>query len=169
MNIREELLKEHSLANSKRIAKYACAALQNLKELMDCFLSPEYRVAQRAAWAVRHVAKKNPELIQPYLKDLVAQLVRKDVHSAIIRNAVGILQDIEIPEKFHADVMNACFAFVEDPAMPVAIKAFSLTILNNLSKYYPEIKHELKLLIEARMDFETAAFTSRSKKILNGK
>jgi hypothetical protein len=76
------------------------------------------------------------------------------------------LEDIEIPEEYHADVMNACFGFIEKPSTPVAIKAFSLTTLGNLSKYYPEIKQELKLIIEDRIDTETAAFKSRAKKIL---
>ena len=62
--------------------------------------------------------------------------------------------------------MNAWFAFIEKPSTPVAIKAFALTTLFNLSKYYPEIKQELKLIIEDRMDNKTPAFKSRGKKIL---
>ena len=62
--------------------------------------------------------------------------------------------------------MNACFGFVESPSKPNAIKASSLTIIFNLSKQYPEIKQELKLIIEERWDTETAAFRSRGKKIL---
>ncbi|MBS1670911.1 MAG: hypothetical protein JST94_05595 [Bacteroidetes bacterium] len=62
--------------------------------------------------------------------------------------------------------MNACFNFIETPATPVAIKAFSLTILQKLSLQYPEIKQELKLIIEERWEHETAAFKSRARKIL---
>jgi hypothetical protein len=62
--------------------------------------------------------------------------------------------------------MNACFGFIENPTIPIAIKAFSLTTLYNLCKTYPEIKPELKLIIEDRWDTETAAFKSRGKKIL---
>jgi len=38
--------------------------------------------------------------------------------------------------------------------------------LQNLSKIYPEIKQELKTIIEDRWDHESAAFKSRAKKIL---
>ena len=62
--------------------------------------------------------------------------------------------------------MNSCFAFIESNTTPVAIKAFSLTILFNLSKVYPEIKNEVKLIIEERCNFETAAFITRGKMIL---
>jgi hypothetical protein len=93
-------------------------------------------------------------------------LERKDVHNAVIRNSVRILEAIDIPEQFNGGVMNNYFSFIENPTTPVAIKAFSLTTLANLSKQYPEIKNELKLIIEERWNIETAAFRSRGKKIL---
>jgi hypothetical protein len=105
-------------------------------------------------------------MIKPYIKELVAQLQRKDVHNAVIRNSVRILKDIEIPETLHGEVMNACFGFADNPTTPVAIKTFSLVTLFNLSQHYPEIQQELKLIIEERWDSGTAAFKSRGKKIL---
>ena len=166
MIIRYEILREHSKANALKIANYACASKKNFKELMQCFLDKEYRVAQRAAWSVSWAAKQQPSMIEPYIKTLVQQLQRKDVHNAVIRNTVRILECIDIPEEFHGEVMNTCFQFVEQPATPIAVKAFSLTTLFNLSKHYPEIKHELQLIIEERWDTETAAFKSRGRKIL---
>jgi hypothetical protein len=166
MNIQHEILLEHSKEQAIKIAVYACSSKKCFRELMHCFMSQDYRVAQRAAWSVSWAAKKAPEMIQPFIKDLVAQLQRKDVHDAVIRNSVRVLEMIEIPKKFHGEVMNACFQFIESPATPVAIKAFSLTTLHKLCKQYPEILPELKLIITERWDTETAAFKSRGKKIL---
>jgi hypothetical protein len=168
MNIREELLKEkvHTKAHATEITSYACSAPQHFKELIDCFLCNDYRVQQRAAWSVSWAARARPDLIKPYIKSLVAQLNRTDVHDAVIRNSVRILELTDIPEDCHADVMNACFAFIEKPSTPAAIKAFSLTTLYNLSAHYPDIKQELKLLIETLWDGETPAFKSRARKIL---
>lgn len=167
MNLREEILKEHSRPQALKIAGYACASKKNFKELMQCFLDEEYRLSQRAAWSVSWAARKKPEMISPHIKDLVSVLNKKNVHDAVIRNSVRVLQEIEIPEEFHGEVMDACFRFIEKPATPVAIKVFSLTTLFNLSKYYPEIKPELKLIIEDCREHETAAFKSRAKKILS--
>ena len=139
---------------------------KNFKELMQCFLSNEYRLAQRAAWSVSWAAQKQPSIIQPHIKNLIKQLPRKDVHDAVIRNSVRILQKIEIPEEFHGEIINKCFVFIESNETPVAIKAFSLTTLFNLSKDYPDIKNELRLVIEERWNYETAAFKSRGKRIL---
>ena len=168
MNIKEEILKEHSKEHALKIALYACESKQHFKALMQCFLANEYRLAQRAAWSVSWAAKQKPAMVKPYIKDLVAQLQRKDIHAAVIRNSVRILQDIQIPEDLHGEVMNACFNFIEQPATPIAIKAFSLTTLYNLSKIYPEILPELKLIIQERWETETPAFKSRGRKILKG-
>ena len=166
MNIREEILAEHSKAQSMKIAAFACSSPKNFKELMLCFQDPEYCVAQRAAWSVCHSVRLKPEMIKPYISKLVDQLDRTDVHPAVIRNSIRILEELEIPEALHGKVMNACFRFIETPATPVAIKAFSLTTLHRLSRIYPDIRHELKLLIEENWDHETAAFRSRGRKIL---
>ena len=135
---------------------------------MQCFMDHSYRLSQRAAWSVSWAARKKPELVMPHLKDIIAQLHRPDAHDAIKRNVIRILQDIDIPEAFHGEVMNACFDFIADPGTPVAVKAFSLTTLFNLSKNYPDISAELKLIIETNWDNETAAFRSRGKRILAG-
>ncbi len=168
MNIPEELLKgkTHTKKQALKISVYACSSTKRFKELIQCFLSNEYRLAQRAAWSVSWATQKKPGLIYPYIKDLIAQLSRNDVHDAVIRNSVRILQKIKVPEQFHADLMNSCFAFIESNTTAVAIKAFSLTTLFNLSQVYPEIKNELKLIIEERWNYETAAFKSRGKSIL---
>jgi hypothetical protein len=166
LNIREEIIKEHSKEQAMRVAEYACASAKNFRELMRCYMEADYRISQRAAWSVSWAARKNPVLVKPHLKAIVGQLQRKNVHDAVIRNAVRVLEAIDIPEELHGEVMNACFGFIETPSTAVAIKAFSLTTLFNLSKQYPEIKAELKLIIQERWDTETAAFRSRGKKIL---
>lgn len=166
MNIRDELQKERSREQALRIAAYANSSKLHFKELIQYFLGKESRLAQLAAWSLSWAAIQKPEMIQPYLKDLVAILQKKETHPALIRSTVRILERIEIPEEFHGEVMNACFGFIETPSTPAAIKAFSLTTLFNLSKTYPEIKGELKLIIEDRWDTETPAFKSRGRKIL---
>lgn len=168
MIIKEELLKSktQNKEDAIRIAAYACENKKNFKELMQCFLANEYRLAQRAAWSVSKATTQQPEMIVPYISILIEQLLRSDVHPAVVRNSIRIIQHIQVPEKNHGELMNACFQLVEKPTTPVAIKAFSLTALHHLSKIYPEIKAELKTLIESVWENETAAFHSRGKRIL---
>jgi hypothetical protein len=168
MNIKHALLEDKAQSRAKAIlvAEYACTSKANFKQLMQCFLANNYRLSQRAAWAVCWAAKRNSLMIEPYLPQLVAQLTNSQVHAAVIRNSVRVLEDMTIPENLHGDLMNACFALVEAHDTPAAIKAFALTNLYNLTKFYPEICRELRLIIEERFENETPAFRSRGKKIL---
>lgn len=168
MNIRDKLLAPETQSKevALSVADFASESSENFRELMACFISEDYTLAKRAAWSVRWAAQNRPDLILPHIGLLVKQLKRTDVHDAVIRNSVSILEKISIPEAFHGEVMDACFAFIQNRNTAIAPKAFSLTILFNLSKTYPEIRNELRIIIEENMDYETAAFVSRGRKIL---
>ncbi|BAV06072.1 hypothetical protein SAMN05421788_106140 [Filimonas lacunae] len=153
---------------SRAVATKAASSAQQFALLMQCFLSEDSRLIQRSAWCVSQAARLAPDLIKPYIPQLVQQLQRPDASGTVIRNCARILEETEIPEAFHGPVMNTCFQLVTTPGTAVAIKAFSLTILYNLSSGYPDILPELQLIIEEQWETETAAFRSRGKKILAG-
>jgi hypothetical protein len=169
MNIRETLLAEHSKKQCDKIVEYIGNDKRRFAALMKLFFEGEYRLTQRAAWPMSYCVGNHPELIEPYYKPLIDNLKKKGLHNAIIRNTVRLLQDVEIPKKYQGKVMSLCFEFIQSHETMVAIKAFSLTILEKLSHSYPEIRPELKLIIEERWEHETPAFRSRAKKILRGK
>ena len=166
MIIQQALFEEHSKEQAIRIAKYAIESECNMRELMDCFSHGECRIAQRAAYSVLWVVKLNADAIKPFIGEIVSLIERKDVHVAVIRNSIRVLETVTIPEEYHGVVMNACFKYLENPKTPIAVKAFSMTTLFNLAKVYPDILHELKLIIEEGWDNETPAFKSRGRQIL---
>jgi hypothetical protein len=168
MDLRHELLKDEmqSKRMAMRVADLACFSEDAFRELMDCFLAPDYRLSQRAAYSLGIAARERPELIAPYVNILVEQLRRTDVHDAVLRNSARILEEIDIPENFHGELLDTCFGLVQDRQIPIAVRAYSLTILYKLSKIYPEIRNELRVVIEENMPFEKPAFISRGRKIL---
>ena len=166
MDLRETILAEHSKANCNKIVNWVGNSQQRFDELFDLFLNSEYRVNQRAAWPVSYSVIDHPQFIKKHFSKLIKNLHKPGIHDSVKRNSVRLLQHIDIPKKIHGEVMDLCFHYVSSPSEPVAIKAFSLTILQNLSQEYPEIKNELKLIIEDRWPHETAAFRSRAKKFL---
>lgn len=166
MNLREAILAEHSKAQTNKIINWVGDSQKRFDELFSLFLHDENRVVQRAGWPLSYIAIAYPKLIVKHFSELLKNLHKSRLHSAVKRNTVRMLQEITIPQRFHGDVMNLCFDYISSPDEAVAVKAFSLTILQNLSKQYPDIKQELKTIIENRWDFETAAFHSRARKIL---
>src|SRR5262245_60590642 len=166
MNLRETILAEHSKSTCNKIVNWVGNSQQRFDELFELFLKSEYRINQRAAWPVSYCAIAHPKFISKHFNRLIKNLQKADVGDSVKRNSVRLLQHVSIPKKFHGELMDLCFRYVSSPDEPVAIKAFSLTILQNLCKEYPEIKNEIKLIIEERWPHETAAFHSRAKKIL---
>jgi dihydroorotase len=92
------------------------------------------------------------------------------VHVAVKRNVVRTLQYVDIPETLHGEVMNTCFDLLADPSETVAVRVFSMTVLDRLSAQYPEIRQELKVIIEDVLEQGcTAAFRARARIVLKGK
>ncbi|HRA12962.1 MAG TPA: hypothetical protein PKX31_14895 [Chitinophagaceae bacterium] len=166
MNLKEKILLEHTKTNREEIVNWIGSNQTRFDELVKLFLGNDKLITQRSGWPLSFAGIAHPEFIPKHLGKLVTNLKQKDLHDAVKRNTIRLLQEISIPKKYLGDVMNICFDFIISPTEKPAIKAFSLTVLENLSKEYPEIKQELKTVIEDRWDYETAAFHSRAKKIL---
>ncbi|MTI25180.1 hypothetical protein E1163_09525 [Fulvivirga kasyanovii] len=165
MDIRKELLKEHSKSNANRIARYISNDPTRFDVLMKLFLSNEYRVTQRAAQVVSMCAENHPGLIRPYLKQMILNL-RNDVHDAVKRNTLRILQDIELQENLQGDMTDIGFQLLTSAREPVAVKVFAMTVLANICKKEPDLKNELQIIIEDQMPYASAGFISRGNKIL---
>jgi hypothetical protein len=166
MDIKEAIIEEHSKAQCNKIVSYIGNNKVRFAELMKLFFEGEYRVTQRAAWPMSYCVRKHPQLINPYFKKLIDKLANPAEGDSVLRNTVRLLQSVEIPKKYHGKLMTVCFDFLQSNETAIAIKAFSMTILQNFSKQYPEIIPELKTIIEERWDLETAAFRSRAKNFL---
>jgi hypothetical protein len=163
MNLRATILAEHSKKQCDTIVAWVGDDQKRFNELFELFLNSEYRVTQRAAWPLSYCVMAHPHFIKPHYGKLIANLKKPSLHDAIKRNTVRMLQVVDIPEKHEGDIMDICFQYLQSPGEPVAIKVFSITVLNNLSKKYPDIIPEIKLLIEEQLPGQTAAFRSRAK------
>lgn len=163
MNLEEIILKEHSKKQCNKIVKWVGSNQERFNELFHLFLNGEYRITQRAAWPLSYCAIAYPELIKSNFKKLLNNLKKPNLHDSIKRNTMRLLQAVDIPEKYEGTVMEICFKYLQSPDEAVAIKAFSLTVLGNLAKKYPEIISEIKLMIEDQLPHQSAAFKSRAK------
>lgn len=166
MDIKEALLQEHSKKQCDSIIRYIGTDQNKFDSLVNIFLNDEYRVVQRAAWPLSYCVIAHSQLIKKHLKKILDNLKKPGIHNAVKRNTIRLLQATEIPKALHGEVMDTCFQYIADPKEMVAVKAFSLTVLGNLAKQYPEIIPELKLIIDDQLPHQTAAFKVRAKKLL---
>jgi hypothetical protein len=165
MDIRETLRTEHSKRQTAAISEYIGNDPKRFAELMAIFFEGEYRLTQRAAWPMSVCIETRPELIYPYLIRLIDQLERKDVHNAVKRNVVRLLQYIEIPEKMLGRVYSLCIELIDDISEPVAVRAFALTVAIKIAGPETALLDELRLVVNTHLPHTSIAFHKRAREL----
>ena len=166
MNIREALLAEHSKRQTMAIVDYVGERPERFAELMTVFFKGPYRVTQRAAWPMNYCAERHPELIYPYLNRLLKELERDDVHDAVKRNVVRLLQFVVIPKRLHAKVFSICIDLIDSVSEPTAVRVFAITVAAKIAEWHPPLMNELKLVVSKHVSRSSIAFCKRAREVL---
>lgn len=166
MNLREIILEEHSKKQAMRIVKWVGADKKRFAELVKIFLGNEYRVTQRAAWPLSICVEAHPELVKPHLGKLIRNLAKENLHPAVQRNTLRLLQFVEIPEKYMGTLVDTCFGFLLRSDATIASKVFSMTVLVHIAKKEPGLKREIQTVITEQMKEGSAGIRARGKNTL---
>jgi hypothetical protein len=166
MNIPETLRLRQSKDLARKVARYVGNDRARFRELMQLIFENDMVIAPRASWAMNDCVEAYPELIKPYFGKLIRHLERTDTHEGVTRNIVRILQFIDVPEKHLGKLTDNCFALLLHSGSPIAVKAFSMTVLLRICKREPELKNELKAAVEAVLENASAGVKNRGLKTL---
>ncbi len=166
MDIREALIKEHSKAQKDKIVAYVGNDKTRFAELITLMLTAEYRVAQRAAYPVSYCVEKHPELVKPWFGKMIKKLNEPNIHDAIKRNTLRILENIDIPDTYCGALYDISYTYLHSLKEPIAIRVFALSVMANIAKKYIELKTEVKHDAESLLHCGIPALESRSRKVL---
>lgn len=97
---------------------------------------------------------------------MLTQLERDDVHVAVRRNVVRLLQFVEIPKRHEGKIFDACYNLLADPAQAVAVRCFSTSVAANIAKDQPELMNELRLVATEHPQVSTAGIRARMRRVL---
>ena len=149
MNLQKELLREHSARQTRRLADYASAHPSSLAKLLQLFWYGTERERQLAADVLGWVGERRPKWLVPHLAGLLAAAQPGAGHHPAVRRAVArVLQFVPVPEEWQALAFDTCLAMLQNPAEPVAIRAYALTAAARLAAPFPELAMELTASIE---------------------
>lgn len=166
MDIRQALIAGHSRQSTMAIVEFIGDDPKRFAELMKLFFEGDYRLTQRAAWPMNYCAERHSNLIQPYLPKLLDCLDRKDMHDAIRRNVMRLLQSVEIPKRLAGRIYDHSIGFLDDPDQPIAVRVFAMSVAARIAKPEPDLRNELRLIILKHLPHSTAAFRARAKQVL---
>lgn len=166
MDIREEALKEHSKKQIEKIAKWIGNDANRFQQYLKLFLNDEYRVVQRISWVLSILAEVHPVMVTKSLPKIIRRLDDDNIHVAVKRNVIRILQFLPIPENSEVKVLDHCLKYIADPKETVAVRCFAMTVAVKLAGQYPELKREVADTIKASMKTTTPGLKVRSRDVL---
>jgi len=165
MNIREFLEIGTSRLNADILVDKIEEDPDVFEEVWEIMLEDTYPLSMRASWVICHFAKKHPYYLEPHLSEIIANLPAISTES-VWRNMLNIISMLPIPEKHRGYLFDLCYGLVESPGTAIAVRAYAMTILYNISNKEPELKPELIILFESQMENESAGIYARSKILL---
>ncbi|MGE5420248.1 MAG: (deoxy)nucleoside triphosphate pyrophosphohydrolase [Chloroflexota bacterium] len=139
-----------------------------LAKFVEFSFSSDSKLAFHASWILTKACDKAPEIIYPYLPQIIESLGGLENESAL-RSFLRILS-LSDPERFsprHQGLLaDVCFRSLNSGFSAIAVKAYSMEILYRLTLIYPELATELALSIRGIMDLDSAGIVSKGKTIL---
>ena len=167
MNLHDALQSEHSKAQTLKITVYIGGSRKRFGELIEILVGDDRKLAQRAAWVVSHCAEANPSAVQPYLRVLLENLERPNLHDAIKRNTMKGVAALKLPDDLAGLAAGIAFDLLGSPTEAVATKVYAMSVLEPLCQREPVLADELRLHIEHQLSASSpAAFRVRSRDVL---
>ena len=149
----------------------ATSAIENpaiFVKLYEYSFSSDKHLSFRASWTLSKVCDRYPEMIYPYLSQIVDSLAGID-NESVLRSFLRILSltDIgKISARQQGILADFSFNQLNTGFSAIAVKAYSMEILYRLTLIYPDLANELSTSIRLLMEDGSAGITSRGRAIL---
>jgi hypothetical protein len=140
----ESLLPDSLRHTADLAAQFVLDHPETFQEFIDASLAQEYPISMRASRVVYLCSVSSPELIRPWLQEILGSLPFLTDRS-VIRNFLHIFDNFipELSEDNLGLLLSYCFDNMEKPSGSIAIRAYSLKLLYLISQRIPDIKPEV--------------------------
>ena len=134
-------------------------------QLFRFILSDDPRLAWRSCWIIDSSSEDFPELLSGKIPEIIEMLV-STTSGSLKRHFTRILCRYQIPESYLGVMVNRCFELLL-PAEPVSVRVFAMQILFNITRQLPDLKPELRMVLESFLEEENSAgFVNRAVKLV---
>ncbi len=166
MYLKDELIGSINQFNPTKLAK-KILDLSLEKELIRYCLSNDVLLSSRSMWVLGHCSEINFDRIIPFHEVLITNLKNETLHNGVIRNTLRLFQKYPVPVKHESFLLDKCLDYIKNPSQAIAVRAYSMTVVLNIAKKYPELLDELRLtLINLEFVSESPGIKSKIKNTL---
>ena len=146
------------------IAKEIAREPKHMPKLWE-FAIGEHERAWRATWLMDKVYDEAPQLIRPYIPQMI-KLISSLKCESKQRQLLKLISCEPLPQNVSGEFINCCIDYLIFSTTAVAVKVHAMQILFNFTQQEPDIKNELALVIEECMIEGTTEFNARARKLL---
>jgi hypothetical protein len=144
--------------SSRSLMDYTAAMVGDdaclFKEALDLAYQQKSPLCMRAARVVDLSCERNPELVRPYLVDMVKDLpMLNDMAVKRVFMHILIRHSWVEDEEAMGKLVDTLFKWLIDDTQAVAIKAYAMAILENITHVLPDLKGELIVVLEETIPF----------------
>lgn len=135
-----------------------------LTDLVD-ILYLDSKTAMRFSWIIGTLCELDPKSVFPVVNQIFEN--RNKIKTPNFdRTIAKIFYLVEIPQEIEGQAVDIMFSWLINPKILVSTKNYSLFALYKLTEKYPDLKIELKEIIEDQLDKNSNDFKKRATLIL---
>lgn len=165
MMIENQLATRRSKEESASFARTIAQDQSSFLELWKVIRNGAPPLPQRGAWILEMALEHKPAWLS-IIYDEAVDLLFTDQHDAVYRHLIKCLSMQSVPEKHQGRLYDLCIQNLLDPQKPVAVQVFSMSLAARIALPLPELQEELAIVIREGMEWGSAGFRSRGKKVL---
>ena len=139
-----------------------------LRKLFDYSFSDDKKLAFHSSWILSKVCDLQPEVLYPYLNEMITRLV--EINNGSARRSFLRILSLTDPDKIavthHGILADYCFIALNSGFSAIAVKAYSMEILYRFARKYPELATELTASINMLRGEGSAGIKARGTIIL---
>ena len=164
--IRQEILRNHSKEQKDLLVNWIGTDDDRLRAFLEVYFCGDPVIGQRAAYVMGWLGKEHQQILQEYYPRMIEELDNKKLHPARARNVLRLFETVDIPADIRMELLDHCFAFLHDPKLPDAIRAFAITVLGRIVEPYPELQQEIGMVLREHMPESRPSFKVRARDFL---
>ncbi|MBU2651915.1 MAG: hypothetical protein KKA81_13380 [Bacteroidetes bacterium] len=161
------LLPDSGRATAESVAGLVLDNPVFFEEIYNACYSSKGKIPMRASRVIEICSVRDPDRVKSYLHDIIRRLPGLTDES-VKRNFLKTL--LNYPVDYEEDLLGLlvdyCFGRLHDIGEPVAVRAYAMTLLYEITLLVPELTDELRESILLYFDSGSAGYQARGIEIL---
>ncbi len=166
-SLEDYLVNNISSENIQQIRKSEKVNQQMVDTLWIIVKSNKHPQAWRAAWSLFHILsyKNNFELMRMYLNEII-EILPSFKHNGQKREMMKVILLFDAKDIEMGTIIDLCFEYLFSPKEALAVRVHAMQIIYNISEIEPDLKPELKAVLEIVMQETSPALKGRGRMLL---